>query len=379
MDFPSNTIFRFRPYSHLSFKELLYGEIFFVSKDELNDPYDTKNPSVFKADPALYNRLLQYILKDKLSGLGFLKEKLNSIDTQSIANYLANDDLLYDDLVRVVSSTEFESIVINSFHIDESIGLSLAFIKRLKHFIHKYCGGHCYVASFSKKCTDPVMWSHYSQNHTGFCLCFSINQNKIISKVKSRFLKSEYQFEEVTYQPKNVSTNGFYCFPGAIYGQIIEEEERSNYWKIKRQSFLTKYTSWHYENEIRIIHDDWLTDNASENGVLKKPVCDRTLYYDQKQLTGIIFGSKMSSSHKNEIRSAIIKLRENIQPVNDCLPVFVFYESIENTVEYKMKIEPINGLDILNKQFEISLWESKENEYQKLKEHFNNQLKKESI
>lgn len=376
MEFPNNTIFRFRPYSPLSFKELLYGEIFFVSKDELNDPYDTKNPSVFKADSVIYNRLLQYILNDKLSGFSFLKEKLNSINTQSIANYLAKGDLLYDDLVRVINSTDFESIVINAFSIEESIGLSLAFIKRLKHFIHKYCGSHCYIASFSKECNDPVMWSHYSLNHTGFCLCFSINENKIVSKVKPSFLQSEYQFEEVTYQPINVTTNGFYCFPGAIYGQTIEEQERLNYWKIKRQSFLTKYTSWHYEKEIRIIHDDWLTDNASENGVMKKPVSDRTFYYDQKQLTGIILGSKMNANNKGEIINAIIKLRENIKLDNNCLPVFVFYESLENTVDYKMTIKPINGLDIFNRQFDISLLESKENEYQKMKEHYNRQLNK---
>lgn len=375
MKFSQNTIFRFRPYSPLSFKELLYGEIFFVSKDELNDPYDTKNPSVFKADSVIYNRLLQYILNDKLSGFSFLKEKINIVDTQSIANYLAKEDLLYDDIVRVVSSTEFENIVINAFRIEESIGLSLAFIKRLKHFIHKYCGSHCYIASFSKECTDPVMWSHYSHNHTGFCLCFSINENKIISKTKSKFLQSEYQFEEVTYQPENVTTNGFYCFPGAIYGQTIEEEERLNYWKIKKRSFLVKYISWHYENEVRIIHDDWLTDNACENGVMKKSVSDRTFYYDQKQLTGIILGSKMGTNNKNEIRNAIIKLRENINLVNDCLPVFVFYESLENTVDYKMKIKPIDGLDIFNRHFEISLLDIKQSEYQKNKEHFNRQLK----
>lgn len=376
MEFSQNTIFRFRPYSPLSFKELLYGEIFFVSKDELNDPYDTKNPSVFKADANIYNRLLQYILTGKVLGFSFLKEKLTSIDTQSIANYLAKEDLLYDDLVRVINSTDFESIVINAFSIEESIGLSLAFIKRLKHFIHKYCGSHCYIASFSKECTNPVMWSHYSLNHSGFCLCFSINENKITSKNKSQFLQSEYQFEEVSYQLTNVTTNGFYCFPSAIYGQAIEEEEGLNYQRIKRQSFLTKYTSWKYENEIRIVHDDWFTDNASEHGVMKKPVSDRTFYYDQMQLTGIILGAKMSSNNKNEIRNVILKLREKINPINDCLPIFVFYESIENTIDYKMKIKPINGLDIFNRQFEISLLESKENEYQKMKEHYNRQLNK---
>lgn len=377
MKFPDNTIFRFRPYTPLSYKELLYGEIFFVSKDELNDPYDTKNPAIFKGDPIIYNRLIQYILNDKLSGFGFLNDAISLIDTQSIADFLAKEDMLYDDLVRLINSTEFEKIVISSFRIEESIGISLSFIKRLKHFIHKYCGSHCYIASFSKTSDDPVMWSHYTHNHTGFCLCFELNENKILSKSKeqskSGFLKAEYQLEEVSYQPINVTTNGFYCFPGAIYGKKIEEHERLNYWKVKRQSFLTKYTNWHYENEIRIIHDDWLTDNANENGVIKKPFSERTFYYDQKQLTGIIFGSKMSSTNKNEIKKAVIKLRDNIKRINECLPVFVFYESLENKIDYKMNIEPIDGIDIFNNPFNISLLKTKQSEFQKMKQHFKRQ------
>ena len=374
MEFPKNTIFRFRPYSASSFKELLYGEIFFVSNDELNDPYDTKNSSMFKADAIIYNRLLKFILNDKAAGNRFLTEKLALIDTQSIANYLAKEDLLYDSLIRIINSTEFEYIVIKAFCIEESIGLSLAFIKRLKHFIHKYCGGHCYIASFSKECKDPVMWTHYSFNHTGFCLCFSINNNKIIGQPKSSPLQEEYQFEEVMYKTNNVTVNGFYCFPGEIYGKI-DKADRLNFWEIKRQSLLTKYKSFAYEKEIRIIHYDSLTDNASPNGVIKKPISDRTFYYDQKQLTGIIFGSKMSSENKSEIRNTILKLRKNIYQNNNYLPVFVFYESIENTVDFKMNIKAIEGLDLDNKPFDISLWEQKEMEYLKIKEQRNRHIK----
>lgn len=367
MEFPEKTIFRFRPYTPLSFKELLYGEIFFVSKDELNDPYDTKNSAFFKADSEIYNRLLQHILNDKVFGFTFLKEDLSNIKTNIIANYLAKEDLNYDELINLISSSEFESLVINAFCISESVGLSLAFIKRLKYFINKWVGGHCYIASFSKECTDPIMWSHYSYNHTGFCLCFALNENKIISKKKSSFLNLEYPLEEVSYLPLNVTTNGFYRFSSSIYGQTIEEEERLKYWEIKRKSFLTKFTSWQYEKEIRIIHDDWLTDDVNENGVKKKSISDRTFYYDQKQLTGIIFGSKMTSNNRNEIRQAILKLR-GIKLVNDCLPVFVFYESIEQSIDYRMKIRPIDGLDIFNNHFEISLIDDKQNEYKRMKE-----------
>ncbi len=294
---PLGTVFRFRPYSPISLKEILYGEVFFVTKDELNDPYDTKNPAIFNANMEAYSGLVNYILDDDRYGLSFLAKERNNISIDSIASFLAKEDLAYDELIKQLNSKEFEDVVIKAFCIGESIGWSLVFIRSLKHFIHKWTGGHCYIASFSKKCTDPVMWSHYAHNHTGFCLLFSV-ENNLFKKKESihHSLDDEYKFEEVDYDKQNVTTNGFYTLPSSIYGNSIidPDAERLKYQKIKRQSFLTKFESWRYEKEVRLIHDDWFTSKASANGVNKRPICERIFYYDQKQLTGLIFISYSS-------------------------------------------------------------------------------------
>ena len=304
--------------------------------------------------------------------MSFLVKERNSIDIDLIASFLGKEELVYDELIKKLNSKEFENAVLDAFLVSESIGLSLAFIRNLKHFIHKWTGGHCYIASFSKKCTDPVMWSHYAHNHTGFCLLFSI-ENNLFKKKESihHSLDDEYKFEEVVYDKQNVTTNGFYTMPSSIYGNSIIDPaaERLKYWKIKRQSFLTKFESWGYEKEVRLIHDDWFTSNASANGVNKRPICERIFYYDQKQLTGIIFGSKMKSDHRQEIEIIILKMRVNL--INDCVPLFIFYETVENTAEYEMRIKPLKGLDHLNKHFIMSEYESKKQEYDRMKEHFN--------
>ena len=77
----------------MALKELLYGEIFFASKDELNDPYDTKSSALFKGDSTVYKRLIEFILTDRHLGFTFLKEKVDSINTKLIADYLAKEDL----------------------------------------------------------------------------------------------------------------------------------------------------------------------------------------------------------------------------------------------------------------------------------------------
>lgn len=360
-------IFRFRTYSPLALKELQYGEIFFASKDELNDPYDTKSSALFKGDSAVYKRLIQFILTDKHLGFTFLKEKVDNINTKLIADYLAEEDLLYDDLIRRISSPEFEDIVVKAFCVEESIVLSLAFIKRLKYFVHKNVGGHCYIASFSRKNNDPVMWSHYAQNHKGFCLCFSFEDDKILGKYSSSFHQTEYQIKNVSYKNANNITNGFYCFPGAIYGHPVHEDYRKKHWEDKEAALLTKFSSWQYEDGVRIVHDDWLTDNASENGVIKKPAWERVFYYEQTQLTGVIFGSRMESSQRNEIRSLVMGLRHNLIGPIGYLPIFIFYESSESAMKYEMNIKQLDGLDAFNHLFDIELLEVKQAEYNKLK------------
>lgn len=375
MEFTENTIFRFRPYNPLTVKELLYGEIFFASKDELNDPYDTKNSAVFKADVDVYNRLVQHVLTDEFSGLKLTSVSLQKLDTKAIAQYLGKKDLIFDELIDIINSTEFEIVVLNAFRIEESIGLSIAFIKRLKIFIHSFAGGHCYIASFSKKCNDPVMWSHYSNNHKGFCLGFSLFENRIVSRGKSRFLNNEYEPKDVSYLPRNTPTNGFYNFSASILGRNIDERERVEYGNNKAKSFLTKFTSWGYEEEVRFIHDDWLTGKTDQDGVEKKSIHERIFYYDQKQLTSIVFGSKMYSRDKNELRGIIYLIREKKQTKGELLPVFVFYEAEESSIDYKMKIRPIDGLDFSNKLFEISLLEEKQKQYIQIKEHHARQSK----
>ena len=360
-------LFRFRTYSPLALKELQYGEIFFASKDDLNDPYDTKSSALFKGDSTVYKRLIEFILTDQHSGFTFLRGKVDNIHTKVIADYLAKEDLLYDDLIRRISSPEFEQIVVEAFRVEESIGLSLAFIKHLKHFIHKYAGGHCYIASFSRKNNDPVMWSHYAQNHKGFCLCFSFDDDKILGKHPSSFLQEEYKIENVSYRDANNITNGFYCFPGAIYGDPVHEDDRKKHWEDKKAALLTKFSSWQYEDEVRIVHDDWLTNNANENGVIKKTAWERIFYYDQTQLTGVIFGSRMESSQRSEIRSLVMGLRHNLIMSIGYLPIFTFYESSESAMKYKMNIKQLDGLDAFNHLFDIELLKVKQEEYNKLK------------
>src|ERR1700744_4106431 len=104
-------IFRFRPYSPLILKELLYGEVFFVSKEELNDPYDTKSPAFFENDKHVIERLISWIIGNILYPQSF---KFSKKQGEEIASFLANRPLIQDELIELLDSTEFSDIVIRN-------------------------------------------------------------------------------------------------------------------------------------------------------------------------------------------------------------------------------------------------------------------------
>lgn len=360
----STSFFRFRTYSPISLKELQYGEIFFVDKDQLNDPYDTKNSSFFEGDFERYKNLTKRILSQNFGVLN-----LSHINVDLMAKFLASENLFYDQLIEKIDSKDFKDIVLDTFRIPESIAISESFIKKLKYFIFSCTGGHCYVASFSKRCDDPIMWSHYGNHHTGFCLIFDFENNKIQrNNLLKKHLDSEYELKEVKYKMECIKTNGFYTMP-SLLGETITEEERLKYREQKQSSFLIKYESWKYEKEYRIIHYDPLTDSITESGAEKRLIGRRIFYYDQKQLKGIIFGSKMKSENKKELEYCISSARQKLFDENTYyLPLFIFYESNEKkTAEYMMDIIPLYGFDMFNRYFDINELEAKEAELEKIK------------
>jgi hypothetical protein len=369
-----NTVFRYRSYSPLTLNELLYSEIFFSSKDELNDPYDTKNPHHFESDIEIYKRLINLFFDYKNSIGNAFAPYRQFINIDFIAAFFAKEDMYYNELVGKLNSVEFEAIVFEAFNnknIPESAFSALTFIKQLKLFVFKFLDQYCYIASFSMTNNDPVLWSHYADHHKGFCLCFSIVDGTFKSD-KSFYPHGiiEHRFEEVHYEEQNVRVNGFYPFPGIVYGKEVDRSEIENYWQIRKQAYLTKFTNWQYEREVRLIRIDSLPDGiVNEDGLQKKSIVGRIFNYDPQQLTGIIFGTTMGKRERQEVREIIYKLRE-YKIENDCRPLFIFYEAIDDNRKFEMSIRPIDGIDTLNKKFNIEDIDSRKSQYITLKEHY---------
>ena len=106
------------------------------------------------------------------------------------------------------------------------------------------------VSCFSRKNDSILMWSHYAENHKGFCIEFYNNRN------------------EYDLNPLDIN--------------YIKNFKNINYYTNKKDALChmlyTKSVEWEYEQELRLVKTNIKND------------INRKLYYDTKSIKTIYFG-----------------------------------------------------------------------------------------
>lgn len=130
------------------------------------------------------------------------------------------------------------------------------------------------VCCFSKSPLEPLMWSHYSDKHSGICYCFDKSKLFPGLTLKSKSVIYSNTLAEINFYEKNTSL------------EILRH---------KIESIInTKSKSWSYENEYRF----W---NKTK---------EKSVRFNPKSLNAIIVG------FRNLNKEEIIKLVEDFNKKN---------------------------------------------------------------
>lgn len=345
----SKYIYKYRTYSNVSLKEILYGELFLSSMDEINDPYDTNVNFIFKRNYDRYERFIKSFINKLLVNEKLLTiEDAKNIQIHKIINLLNQSNLLYPDLINLISGHEFKNNLIEALSKCKSfeiISIADIFIRDLKQEIHKHLCKPFYISSFSMTYDEPIMWSHYAEYHKGFCLIFKVDDNKIFSKDNHDV---SLKIEKVKYKTKIKEFDAFYNFNGYINGRSVSKSKVDKYWKDYKIAMLTKSIKWRYEEEAKIMKFLEPRKVTSE-GAVKSSIVERIFHYDQKQLIGVILGSKMNENSKNDLIDTIYQMRLNLLKSQELiLPNFKIYTAQIRPNAFKLKTNIEKILDHSN-------------------------------
>jgi len=143
------------------------------------------------------------------------------------------------------------------------------------------------VLSLSEINNHPLMWAHYADKHTGFCIEYKRTSTGDLADAKP-----------ITYSSTYPKVNLFRMSP----------QEQSDL------SVFTKDIHWKYEKEWRRV--------IAEPNALKK--------HHETMISGIIFGAKMKHNHKTWLR---LKVSHN--------PHVKLYQAKLKDREYGIEIIPL--------------------------------------
>lgn len=168
------------------------------------------------------------------------------------------------------------------------------------------------VSCFSEISDNILMWSHYSDCHTGICLKFKFDFSQEFNEGSFLFHEKDFNNYFIGVSPK-IGV----CFP-VNYSENMPSP--INYLKFNiddiKQFMLTKSIHWAYEKEWRIVTTD-------KNLKVDNP------RFEDGQLQAIIFGLKCSQSDINLVKNIVAN--QNLE----------FYKAVVSKNEYKVDIAPL--------------------------------------
>ncbi len=282
-------VYRYRNFSSLTVDSLCRDELFFSDPTAFNDPLDCQ-PTV-EADSnsedlrALLSKLItQRISSETISSLK--KTKVQGTSAERHAAMLA-DKTACDELNNIsYNATDPQ----HDCSREEAERWLLTFeIER--ELLKKNDKGVC---CFSSVYDNPLLWSHYADQHHGMCIGYDLTRNP------------EPNFYKVIYGGNRIIKTSL------IMQAIIDCDSEAKE-TIDQNIFLRKAFPWRYEREWRLF---------GQRGLQNSPLC----------MIEITFGLRCSEAVKHSIISAL-ESRENT--IN-------FYEMHEIRGSFKLKRREID-------------------------------------
>ena len=337
--------YRYRSGSELSIKELIYDELYFASREECNDPYEGKSFAAFSADKDLWGNLINEALKaHKIDLDESLKEKIVEYFVSKCPMPIENILKIHRDEFIDIGQRRFDQFMLKPA------------LEAIQNYVMWYSPEERYFASFSKTNDNFLLWSHYANNHKGFCLIYRAIDGKIkqsqtwkrtqtatLPLPRLTFIVPEaFEIKDVEYVSTPKSSKAFMCFPASVAGSKYTTEEINEAISERAKNYLQKHSVWDYEQEVRAVLSSGVQWFAGRK--LALPAHQRLFHIDSTQIIGIILGSQMPDVQRQRIKEIIAeKVERWYIPTTGhrIISDFVLFEEKLSETNREVKIEPI--------------------------------------
>ncbi|PKM57460.1 MAG: hypothetical protein CVU98_06100 [Firmicutes bacterium HGW-Firmicutes-3] len=225
------------------------------------------------------------------------------------------------------NALEQQSIWMSKFeHLNDPFEYKAMFIDRDKlfekgwniDFIEEYLDRmklNYNIASFTENLVDNMpMWAHYTNNHQGFCLEYTVLNAKMLFPIS---------YEADRFAVASMLVNIFSKIAPIEEGMIDDQDTDFQFYMWMISHFgLIKHETWRYENELRVLYPSLKVD---EPGVLVNAI-DLGLH-----LSAIYVGNQCSTSNQKKLVEISNKLKTPIHKMH----------LIEDDEKFKLSTYPL--------------------------------------
>lgn len=303
----SNTLFRFRPYSVLTLKELLYSEVYFAYESELNDPMDLVVDLIIPQKKA---KILSFFLRAALRANDPKKRDQPAYDkiADSIPKFFGDREINLRDFVQFDFREYFKPYYVEHLKSDYNFD---RFYSYFRNSIRNLYPENLMSLSFCGNASNPVLWSIYANNHKGICLVFEVQNSMLALKKRDDEDYREHRVHDVAYDNnKTVDVS-------KMFSEDLEDSVDKNFEEFFEQlrikTALTKYRYWSQENEKRVTGGFGVTFSHLNKKTKIETISSRTYHFRKDQLKGIILGVRLSEKERREVEDAYMDSYDKYQ------------------------------------------------------------------
>lgn len=276
-------LYKYKSFSVDSLDLLVSDRLYFADPTTFNDPLDC-NPSVLNDIDDAYelNAILHKLVKDN-----------HQKELEKAAKKIRYRGPRTLEKIEMLGESEAQELINNiarnvDFYGDDFGDSASYHIKR--YLLKNYDVG---VLSLAKTFNCPLMWSHYADQHKGFCIGYDVSENDSediypVDYKGKRFIRTQ-QVHDMLFGSNDKIRNA------------AKKE-------IDRVILLSKAPSWKYEKEYRVIKNKGLQDS-------------------QFRLCDVTFGLRFKESAKFSVMRALQSRQAGID----------FYEMSLSNNSFKLK------------------------------------------
>jgi len=255
-------IYRYQSFNALSLDALCHDQLYFSDPSNFNDPLDCKPSVECDTDKKTLQKILAALIERRVTEEILCSLKVAKVDGENAENHAKNQG-------QQEAANEIRNIAYHATNPDYEISVEKAERKLLTYGIQSELlkQNNRGVCCFSEEYDNPLLWSHYGDQHNGYCVGYSLNRNPkpVVNKVMYGGVRT-------------VKTS---LVAQAVLNQNAEAQKI-----LDGSVLLRKAKSWVYEKEWRIFDNVGLQDSSLK-------------------LEEVIFGLRCSSSVMHSVIEAL--------------------------------------------------------------------------